>query len=396
MKSGWKTIALGDVAELINGRAYKKSELLEEGPYRVLRVGNFFTNQHWYFSDLELPEKNYCEDGDLLYAWSASFGPRIWTGEKCIFHYHIWKVKHDETQVLRDYLFYFFDWDKERIRDEQGAGATMIHVSKRSMEQRSIPLPPLEEQRRIVAVLDEVFAALSLAQANAEANLHNARELFESILKDEFTNLPGAWVRSKLKPICTKIGSGATPKGGEASYKQEGVSLIRSLNVHDRDFRFERLAFLDSGQAEKLNGVTVEEGDVLLNITGASIARCCIAPEEVLPARVNQHVSIVRPRSDVLLPHFLCFQLTAEPMKKALLKTGSDAGATRQAITKAQIEVLEVSFPRNTEEQRSIILRLQEAEIAAKASEDCFRKKLTDIEELRQSILRAAFLGELV
>ncbi len=93
MKAGWYKKKLGEVCELVNGRAYRKPELLSEGKYKVLRVGNFFTNEHWYYSDLELEDKKFCDDGDLLYAWSASFGPQVWTGEKVIFHYHIWKVR---------------------------------------------------------------------------------------------------------------------------------------------------------------------------------------------------------------------------------------------------------------------------------------------------------------
>ena len=88
----WEWKKLGEVATLINGKAYKKHELLDEGPVPVLRVGNFFSNRSWYYSDLELPEDKYCHNGDLLYAWSASFGPKIWDGEKAIYHYHIWKV----------------------------------------------------------------------------------------------------------------------------------------------------------------------------------------------------------------------------------------------------------------------------------------------------------------
>ena len=89
----WKEIKLKDVIQVINGRAYKKPELLSEGKYRVLRVGNLFTNNSWYFSNIELPEDKYCEKCDLIYAWSASFGPRIWDGDKVIYHYHIWKIE---------------------------------------------------------------------------------------------------------------------------------------------------------------------------------------------------------------------------------------------------------------------------------------------------------------
>ena len=108
------------------------------------------------------------------------------------------------------------------------------------------------------------------------------------------------WIRRRLSDVTTKIGSGATPQGGEANYKQSGVSLIRSLNVHDGEFRMKDLAFIDETQATQLDNVSIEPRDVLLNITGASVARCCVVPSEVLPARVNQHVSILRPKHSQL------------------------------------------------------------------------------------------------
>lgn len=141
MMEEWEKVELQDVCRIINGRAYKKSELLDEGKYRVLRVGNFFTNKQWYFSDLELDEDKYCDNGDLLYAWSASFGPRIWEGEKVIYHYHIWKMEPNEERILKEYLHKFLLWDTEKIKSEQGVGTTMIHVTKGSMEERELPIP---------------------------------------------------------------------------------------------------------------------------------------------------------------------------------------------------------------------------------------------------------------
>ena len=144
--SKWKLVKLSEICRLLNGRAYKKHELFECGKYPVLRVGNFFSNRGWYYSDLELEEDKYCDDGDLLYAWSASFGSRIWDGGKVIYHYHIWRVDVEGNKVLKGYLCKWFTWDSERIKSEQGSGSTMIHVTKTSMENRKIPLPPLPEQ----------------------------------------------------------------------------------------------------------------------------------------------------------------------------------------------------------------------------------------------------------
>ena len=148
----WEEKPLGSVATLVNGRAYKQNELLSEGPYPVLRVGNFFSNPEWYYSDLELPKDKYCDTGDLLYAWSASFGPRIWKGGKVIYHYHIWKVLPSKL-VDKNYLFHFMDWDTERIKRAQSSGAVMLHVTKQSMEERPMPVPSLPEQTKIAGFL---------------------------------------------------------------------------------------------------------------------------------------------------------------------------------------------------------------------------------------------------
>ena len=148
----WPLVELKEFATLINGRAYKRDELLDEGPTPVIRVGNFFSNRGWYYSDLELDESKYCDKGDLLYAWSASFGPRIWEGPRAIYHYHIWKVVTSD-KIDKKFLFYLLQEDSERIKSE-GNGIAMMHATKSGMERRKFPLPPLEVQKEIVAEVE--------------------------------------------------------------------------------------------------------------------------------------------------------------------------------------------------------------------------------------------------
>ncbi len=166
-KVKWPMVRLGEVARIINGRAYKREELLDEGPIPVLRVGNFFSNREWYYSDLELPKDKYCQKGDLLYAWSASFGPKIWDGPKAIYHYHIWKIE-TKDQIDRRFLFYLLDWDTENIKSEGGRGIAMVHITKSGMEKREIPLPPLEVQQKIARELDSFQKVIDGARQVAE------------------------------------------------------------------------------------------------------------------------------------------------------------------------------------------------------------------------------------
>lgn len=171
----WMFVRLNSIAILHNGRAYSQSELLSEGKYPVLRVGNLFTNNNWYYSDMELEPVKYCDYGDLLYAWSASFGPYIWNGGKVIYHYHIWKIEHSQF-VDRDYLYYYLMADTHRIK-KAAHGMAMIHVTKANTEKSVIALPPLPEQHRIVAKIDAIFSLLDTIDALQSAYTANQKAL---------------------------------------------------------------------------------------------------------------------------------------------------------------------------------------------------------------------------
>ncbi|MBF1747654.1 MAG: restriction endonuclease subunit S [Veillonella sp.] len=150
----------------------------------------------------------------------------------------------------------------------------------------------------------------------------------------------------KLGDICTKIGSGATPKGGSTVYVENGTSFIRSQNIYNLSFKYDGLVYINDEASEKLKGVTIEAKDILLNITGDSVARTCIVPEGVLPARVNQHVAIIRPKKGIINPIFLNYYLASPFMQSYMLGLAVGKGASRNAITKMMIEDFEVPCPR--------------------------------------------------
>lgn len=184
-EKGWEQKEIQDIARVINGRAYKQTELLNEGKYRVLRVGNFFTNKSWYYSDLELDEDKYCDNGDLLYAWSASFGPRIWEGEKVIYHYHIWKIVPSEL-ISKFYLKYLLDEITEEMREKGGRGATMAHLTKGNFEKVSIPVPDLKTQEKIIKELDELSARAAELRVLQETQLTDLKSLERAYLHEAF------------------------------------------------------------------------------------------------------------------------------------------------------------------------------------------------------------------
>ncbi len=198
------------------------------------------------------------------------------------------------------------------------------------------------------------------------------------------------WEEGTLGDVTSKIGSGATPRGGKSSYKTAGISLVRSMNVHDFEFREKNLAFIDSEQSNALSNVTLQENDVLLNITGASIARCCLLPKKYLPARVNQHVSIIRAKKNVINPLFLSTLLISKFYKDKILETG-EQGATRQAITKAQLEDFKIIYPKSLPEQKRIVSVLDKAFTAIAKAKANAEQNLKNAKELFESYLQGVF-----
>ena len=193
------------------------------------------------------------------------------------------------------------------------------------------------------------------------------------------------WKEVRLGDVCSKIGSGATPSGGKEAYKGGDYHLIRSQNVLDFAFSKDGLASINDEQANKLKNVEIIQGDVLLNITGDSVARCCIVPSEILPARVNQHVAIIRPRKEELDNHYLLYYL--QHYKRQLLQIAS-AGATRNAITKAMIENLILPCPKSLDDQRRIASILSSLDRKIELN----NKINADLEKMAQAIFKNWFV----
>ncbi|MBR4393439.1 MAG: restriction endonuclease subunit S [Oscillospiraceae bacterium] len=177
----WKERKLGALATFINGRAYSQDELLVSGKYRVLRVGNLYTNASWYYSDLELDDKFYADNGDLLYTWSASFGPHIWSGDRVIYHYHIWKIDLTD-QLKKCFAVQLLEQDKEKLLSSKN-GSAMVHVTKEGMERKTVSVPSrVEEQETIGAFLEKLDEDISLHQRELEAAQQKKKALMQLLL----------------------------------------------------------------------------------------------------------------------------------------------------------------------------------------------------------------------
>lgn len=283
------------------------------------------------------------------------------------------------------YLFHWvqsFSFVDDMVR--KATGASYPAVSDKIIAQSEIPLPPLEEQKRIAAILDQADEL----RRNRQRAIDRLNQIDQAIFSEMFGVSNKDAREERLGSLTTKIGSGATPKGGDSSYKVSGTPLIRSMNIRDGHFLGKGLVYIDDDQAGKLDNVVVREGDVLLNITGASVARVCRAPKHMDGARVNQHVSIIR-SIGLLSNEFLEAFLLMPPTKTRLL-TIAESGATRQAITKAQIEELLIPVP-SLEKQ----LQFAEKVRSVKSSQSGMAAQSHTFDRLFSSLQHRAFSGEL-
>ncbi len=185
LPASWGKAKLKYYIHLVNGRAYSQPELLSEGKYKVLRVGNFFTNDTWYYSNMELEEDKYCNNGDLLYAWSASFGPYIWNQDKTIYHYHIWKVCYKKC-MDKMYVYYLL---KAITNFKLGDihGSTMVHITMESMNNSVIPIPSFDEQKDIATFLDKKCASIDNALTKAQHQVELLQKYKQSLITEVVT-----------------------------------------------------------------------------------------------------------------------------------------------------------------------------------------------------------------
>ncbi|MBF0229585.1 MAG: restriction endonuclease subunit S, partial [Desulfamplus sp.] len=254
-KQKWEMVRLGEVARIINGRAYKQEELLSDGKYPVLRVGNFFSNSNWYYSDLELERDKYCDNGDLLYAWSASFGPKIWNGGKVIYHYHIWKIEPSDI-VNKLFLYHVLNRETESIKSDGGRGIAMLHITKSGMEARQFPLPPLEVQQEIISEIE-----------GYQKLIDGARQVVDS-WKPQIEINP-EWEMVRLGEVCEITSS---KRIFQEEYVTSGIPFYRTKEIvelsHGKDISLELFISENRFNQIKEQFGSPQKNDILVSAVG--------------------------------------------------------------------------------------------------------------------------------
>lgn len=395
---GWVEATLGEVCHLQNGRAYKQEELLSSAKYPVLRVGNFFTSQKWYYSDLELEPTKYCDDGDLLYAWSASFGPRIWSGGKVIFHYHIWRVDLENSVSDRDFVFHWFNWDKENIKAAHGTGSTMIHVTKGDMEQRRISLPPLGEQKRIVAKLD----ALNAKSARARTELARIETLVsrykQAVLSKAFSGeLTSAevsnWASCTLGDLALDVRYGTAEK---CTYAPDLTPVLRIPNVANGRIDLSDLKHASFNEKE-LKKLALLEGDLLIIRSNGSldlVGRSAVVDAAAAGMLFAGYLIRIRLALSKAMPSFIQYWMQSFAVRRTIEDAAKSTSGVNN-VNSQQLQALQLKLP-PLEEQHEIVRRIESAFAKIDRLAKEAKRALELVGRLDEAILAKAFRGELV
>ena len=369
-------VKLKEVCTLINGRAYKQEELLDSGKYPVLRVGNFFSDKDYYYSDLELEEDKYCDSGDLLFAWSASFGPKIWNGGKVIYHYHIWKMVLEDA-VNKEYLYYYLYYLSERIKAE-GHGGIMIHTTKAEMEERELSLPDMSKQCEIAKVLNQLSSIIEKRQTEIKEldNLIKAR--FVEMFGDMVIN-PNDWDNCKLGEACdVRDGTHDSPQ-----YYTEGYPLVTSKNVTAGRIDLTDCNLICEEDYIKINHRSkVDLGDILMPMIG-TVGNPVIVNVE--PDFAIKNVALIKFKEESkVLNSFVKAVLESDYFDNAVIS--KIRGGTQKFISLGDIRNLEICLPPlNKQEQfEEFLKQVDKSKVAV-------QKSLDETQRLFNSLMQEYF-----
>ena len=386
MREDWEYKTFGEIGTFLRGKNIQKTDFVSGG-LPCIHYGQIHTkfgiSIDYHLS--EIPQEVYdkaiiASPGDVIIAITSedidgSCKSVVWLGNYDIaVSAHAAILKHNMNGKFIAYYLRSNTFFTQKLK--YARGFKVMEIKTKDLAKLVLPIPPKPTQLSIVSELDKLNELIQIKKEQLKDYDALAQSIFYEMFGDPVENEKG-WEVKKLGELCSKIGSGATPRGGNGSYKDEGISLIRSLNVYNNEFRRKDLAYIDDEQAAALSNVTILEDDVLLNITGASVARCCIVPSDLLPARVNQHVCIIRPLDNVLVPIFLNKVLTNISYQIRLLTLARSKGATREALPKSVVDSLLVPLP-PLSLQQSFAHKIEQIE-RQKAE---VQKTITDLETL--------------
>ena len=396
MKDGWKMVKLGDVCISRLGKTLNSSTDVGK-PYNYLCS----VNVQWdkidlsvlkmtLFADDEV-EKYRIQKGDLLVCEGGEAGrSAIWENEEPILYQNaLHRIRFRNGIMIPRYCLHYLRKIKNdgTIDKDFARGATIKHLVTKSLYSIPIPLPPLEEQHRIVSILDATFEKIDKLKANAEENLKNAKAFYDRLLIDKISYKEG-WIKSTLQDECFKITDGThqTPK-----YYESGYMFLSSGNVTSRKIDWDNVKFIDETQhTEMQKRVSPKINDILLAKNGTTGVGALV--DRDIDFDIYVSLALLRSLGRVT-PQYLLYFINSPIAKVQFNKRLKGAGVPNLHLT--EIRQVEISYPKEHEEQNRIVNEIKAVDEKCRRLETIAQQTIRECDALKQSILRQAFSGEL-
>jgi len=387
MKQGWEVKKLGEVCKVIAGQSpegrYYNSE---ENGLPFYQGKKEFTEKYlgqpttWTTKITKEAEKD-----DILMSVRAPVGPINFSTQKICIGRGLAAIRVSKA-IDKEFLFDFLLKHENEIVGN--TGAVFNSINKAQIEAIEIPLPSLPEQQRIVVILDEAFDAIAQAKANAEQNLKNAQELFESYLQSVFETKGVGWEEKSLGEI-SKINYGYTEK---ASFEKIGPKFLRITDIQNNYVDWETVPYCKCSERD-LPKYKLETGDIVFARTGATTGKSYLLtnPPEAIFASYLIRLKFISKKD--FIPEFVAYYFQTK-MYWDKINAGI-SGSAQGGFNASKLGELIFHFPKSLKEQQTIVTKLDALSEQTKKLESIYKQKLADLEELKKSILHKAFNGEL-
>ena len=386
MKTGWQRKKLADVLKIQNGYAFDSKNFNSSKGMPLVRIRSLKLGiEAETFFDGPYDDKYVVKAGDLLIGMDGEFGCYEWKGEPSLLNQRVCRLQDFTGQLIPKFLFYGVNDYLKAIEDVTGF-TTVKHLSSKQILDIDFPVPPLPEQHRIVAILDEAFDGIATARANAEKNLHNARALFESHLQSVFTQRGEGWIERSIGDICT-LKSGTSV--GVSLEKAKGE--IPYVKVSDMTYAGNETEIVSSSRfldmADVGKNAVFPAGTTIFPKRGGAI----LTNKKrltALPICADLNIMGVIPSGN-LHPRLLYYYFLNVDMR--LIGSGSSI----PQINNYDIAPLKISFPETQDEQEAILQILDNLSAETQRLESLYQRKLAALDALKQSLLHQAFSGAL-
>ena len=386
MKTGWQRKKLADVLKIQNGYAFDSKNFNSSKGMPLVRIRSLKLGiEAETFFDGPYDDKYVVKAGDLLIGMDGEFGCYEWKGEPSLLNQRVCRLQDFTGQLIPKFLFYGVNDYLKAIEDVTGF-TTVKHLSSKQILDIDFPVPPLPEQHRIVALLDEAFNGIATAKANAERNLQNARALFESHLQSVFTQRGEGWIERSIGDICT-LKSGTSV--GVSLEKAKGE--IPYVKVSDMTYAGNETEIVSSSRfldmADVGKNAVFPAGTTIFPKRGGAI----LTNKKrltALPICADLNIMGVIPSGN-LHPRLLYYYFLNVDMR--LIGSGSSI----PQINNYDIAPLKISFPETQDEQEAILQILDNLSAETQRLESLYQRKLAALDALKQSLLHQAFSGAL-